>query len=92
MFFGERIENVKIIGSGRITGNGNIVTSDKVMNNTPEKRCDKMFTFKLCKDIEIGGFETGRELWYDEEKDAPYYFNDTISPRQSDYSTNTCFT
>lgn len=86
MFFGERIENVKIIGRGRITGNGNIVTSDKVMNNSPEKRCDKMFTFKLCKDIEIGGFETGRELWYDEEKDAPYYFTDSITPRQPDYS------
>ena len=73
MFFGERIENVKIIGTGRITGDGNIVTSDKVMNNPPEIRCDKMFTFKLCKDIEIGGVETGRDMWYDEELDLPYY-------------------
>lgn len=86
MFFGEHIENVKIIGSGRITGNGNIVTTDRVMNNEPEKRCDKMFTFKLCKDIEIGGYETGREMWYDEALDMPYYFNDSISPRQPDYS------
>ena len=46
MFFGERIDNVKIVGTGRITGNGNLVTSDKVMNNAPEKRCDKMFSFK----------------------------------------------
>lgn len=73
MFFGERIENVKIAGTGRITGAGNIVTGDKVMNNAPEKRCDKMFTFKLCKDIEIGGIETGRDMWYDEELDLPYY-------------------
>lgn len=73
MFFGERIENVKIIGTGRITGAGNIVTGDKVMNNAPEKRCDKMFTFKLCKDIEIGGVETGRDMWYDEKLDLPYY-------------------
>lgn len=75
MFFGERIENVKIVGTGRITGNGNIVTGDKVMNNSAEKRCDKMFTFKLCKDIEIGGIETGRDLWYDEGKDTPYYID-----------------
>ena len=86
MFFGERIENVKIIGTGRITGNGNIVTTDRVMNNEPEKRCDKMFTFKLCKDIEIGGIETGREMWYDEALDKPYYFTDTIGPRIPDYS------
>ena len=75
MFFGERIDNVKIVGNGRITGDGKIVTGDKVMNNSPEKRCDKMFTFKLCKDIEIGGIETDRDLWYDEEKDAPYYID-----------------
>lgn len=75
MFYGERIENVKIVGTGRITGAGNIVTSDKVMNNSPEKRCDKMFTFKLCKDIEIGGVETGRDMWYDEELDLPYYMD-----------------
>ncbi len=76
MFFGERIENVKIIGTGRITGAGNIVTGDKVMNNEPEKRCDKMFTFKLCKNIEIGGVETGRDMWYDEARDLPYFIED----------------
>lgn len=37
MFFGERIDNVKIVGTGRITGNGNLVTSDKVMNNAPRE-------------------------------------------------------
>ncbi len=37
MFFGERIENVKIAGTGRITGAGNIVTGDKVMNNAATK-------------------------------------------------------
>lgn len=49
MFFGERIENVKIWGNGRITGNGNIESSNGVMNNPPELRSDKMFVFKLCK-------------------------------------------
>ena len=56
MFFGERIDNVKIVGTGRITGNGSLVTSDKVMNNAPDKRCDKMFSLKLCTNIEIGGW------------------------------------
>lgn len=73
MFFGERIDNVKIVGTGRITGNGNLVTSDKVMNNAPEKRCDKMFSFKLCTNVEIGGWDIGKDMWYDPQKDEPYY-------------------
>lgn len=73
MFSGERVENVKIIGTGRITGDGALSTSDRVMNSDPAKRADKMFTFKLCKDIEIGGVDTGRDLWYDEATDRPYY-------------------
>ena len=73
MFVGERIENVKIIGNGRITGNGYVVTGDKVMNNEPQKRCDKMFSFKLCKNIEIGGYTGKDDLWYDEQADEPYY-------------------
>lgn len=75
MFFGERIDNVKIIGTGRITGNGNLVTSDKVMNNAPEKRADKMFSFKLCTNLEIGGIDLNKDLWYDAEKDLPYYID-----------------
>ncbi|WP_291529425.1 glycosyl hydrolase family 28-related protein [Bacteroides sp. UBA939] len=73
MFFGERIDNVKIVGTGRITGNGHLVTSDKVMNNAPDKRCDKMFSLKLCTNIEIGGWHTGKDMWYDPQKDEPYY-------------------
>lgn len=73
MFFGERIDNVKIVGTGRITGNGNLVTSDKVMSNTPDKRCDKMFSFKLCTNIEIGGWDIKKDMWYDPQKDEPYY-------------------
>lgn len=73
MFVGERIENVKIIGNGRITGNGRIVTGDKVMNNEPLRRCDKMFSFKLCTNIEIGGYTGKDDLWYDEQADEPYY-------------------
>lgn len=73
MFFGERLDNVKIIGNGRITGDGNLVTGDRVMNNAPDNRADKMFTFKLCTNIEIGGVYREEDLWYDEEKDEPYY-------------------
>lgn len=85
MFFGERIENVKIFGTGRITGNGNLFTSDRVMNNKPGLRCDKMFVFKLCNDIEIGGIARGYDLWYDEKKDVPYY----ITPDGCDYNDGT---
>ncbi len=73
MFFGERLDNVKIIGNGHITGNSNLVTGDNVMKNEPDKRADKMFVFKLCTNIEIGGIYRGEDLWYDAEKDEPYY-------------------
>jgi polygalacturonase len=73
MFFGERLDNVKIIGNGRITGDGNLVTGDRVMNNAPDNRSDKMFVFKLCTNIEIGGIYRSEDLWYDSTKDAPYY-------------------
>ncbi|MGN6421284.1 MAG: endopygalactorunase [Pseudobacter sp.] len=73
MFFAEREDNIKITGNGRITGNGNLVTGDKVMNNAPDNRSDKMFTFKLCTNIEIGGLNRNEDLWYDEIRDEPYY-------------------
>ena len=75
MFTGERLNNVKIIGNGYITGNGNLVTGDKVMNNSPDNRTDKMFSFKLCTDVEIGGIYRDADLWYDSTKDEPYYIN-----------------
>jgi hypothetical protein len=73
MFFGERLNNVKIIGNGYITGNGNLVTGDKVMNNAADNRSDKMFVLKLCTNIEIGGINREEDLWYDEKNDRPYY-------------------
>lgn len=73
MFFGERLNNIKIIGRGLITGDGNLVTGDKVMNNPPDHRGDKMFSFKLCSNLEIGGIHTSEDLWYDPKKDEPYY-------------------
>jgi polygalacturonase len=73
MFFGERLDNVKIVGSGRITGNNNLVTGDNVMRNGPENRSDKMFTLKLCTNLEIGGLTRDEDLWYDADKDEPCY-------------------
>ena len=76
LFYGERLDNVKIVGTGRITGDGNLVTSDKVMNRDPDNRADKMFTFKLCTNIEIGGEYRPEDLWYDMDKDEPYYLGE----------------
>ncbi|MBV9988699.1 MAG: endopygalactorunase [Chitinophagaceae bacterium] len=73
MFFGERIDNVKIIGNGLITGNGNIVTGDNVMRNAPDNRTDKLITCKLCTNLEIGGLFRSEDLWYDSTRDIPYY-------------------
>jgi polygalacturonase len=73
MFFGERLDNIKIIGNGTITGNANLVNGDGVMKNAPDNRCDKMFTLKLCTNIEIGGIYHKEDLWYDEAKNEPYY-------------------
>ena len=73
MFFGERLDNVRIVGNGRITGNGNLVTGDNVMRNTPDNRADKMFTLKLCTNLEIGGVHRDEDLWYDPAADEPYY-------------------
>jgi hypothetical protein len=75
MFFGERLDNVKIIGNGYITGNGNLVTGDRVMNNAPDNRADKMFTLKLCSNLEIGGIYRQEDLWYDSARDEPYYIS-----------------
>lgn len=73
MFFGECLDNIKIIGNGRITGDGNLVNGDNVMNNAADNRADKMFTLKLCTNIEIGGLAKTDDLWYDPAKDEPYY-------------------
>lgn len=75
MFFAERADNIKIIGNGYITGNGILATSDRVMNNIPGRRADKMFSIKLCTNIEIGGLDNGKDLWYDPKKDLPYYID-----------------
>ena len=73
MFFGERLDNIKIIGNGLISGNGNLVNGDNVMKNPAGNRTDKMFSLKLCTNIEIGGIYRAEDLWYDSTKDEPYY-------------------
>lgn len=85
MFTAERQDNIKITGNGYITGNGNLVTSDKVMDNKPDNRSDKMFSLKLCSRIEIGGLYRKEDLWYDSASDRPYY----ITPNKGrDFNTD----
>ncbi|MGN7785423.1 endopygalactorunase [Niabella sp. 22666] len=85
MFTAVREDNIKITGNGYITGNGNLVTSDKVMDNKPDNRNDKMFSLKLCSRIEIGGIYRKEDLWYDSTSDAPYY----ITPNKGrDFNTD----
>ncbi|MES1222540.1 MAG: endopygalactorunase, partial [Bacteroidota bacterium] len=75
MFFGERLDNIKIVGNGLITGNGNLVNGDNVMKNPAGNRTDKMFSLKLCTNVEIGGVYRPEDLWYDSSKDEPYYIS-----------------
>ena len=73
MFFAERQQNIKIIGNGRISGNNNLYTGNSVADRPMNKRGNKIFSIKLCHNIEIGGLYREEDLWYDEEKDEPYY-------------------
>ena len=66
MFTAERQDNIKIIGAGRITGNGRLTTSDRIKDNPPENRADKMFSLKHCANIEIGGPAAGEDLHIDQ--------------------------
>lgn len=79
MFFGQRVSNVRIFGNGRINGNGNL----KHDNNRELTAADKMFVFKLCNDIEVGGISKGKDLWYDDSADdinaLPFYLNDDLT-------------
>jgi len=88
LFFGERLDNVKIIGNGRITGNGNLVNGDRVMNNAPDNRADKIFALKQCTHIEIGGLYRKEDLWYDADKDEPYYMGKGTTKLAADNMLN----
>lgn len=83
MFTGQRLDNIKIVGNGLISGNGNLVNSDKVMNNAPDNQADKIFSLKLCTNLEIGGIQRKEDLWYDPEKDEPYY----VTAQGKDFNT-----
>jgi len=79
MIFAEREDNIKIIGNGTLTGAGNLVTSDGVMNNAADNRQDKMIVAKLCTNLEVGGLYNPNDLWYTEtsspNSDRPYYID-----------------
>lgn len=69
-FFAERQEDIKIFGSGTISGNNVIRTGNG-------DHTDKMFVFKQCRNIEIGGNSNGLDLWYDKLADGPCYLDKT---------------
>ena len=73
MFFAERMEDIRIYGSGLINGDGVIYKDNNVLDQPIGRRADKMMVFKLCRNIEIGGEDCPSDLWYDEDKDEPYY-------------------
>ena len=73
MFHAEREEDIRIYGQGRITGDGVIDTGNGVMGNPFGLRADKMFVFKLCRNIEVGGEDCLPDMWYDDLADEPAY-------------------
>lgn len=72
-FYACRQENMKIVGGGRISGNGVLTRENDICYRPEGLSADKLFGFKLCRDIEIGGLDTHRDMWYDEATDRPYY-------------------
>ena len=85
MFWAVRQTDIRIYGSGRITGNGIIDTGNGVLGQSKGRRADKMFSFKLCNDIEIAGeAPQGSDLWYDEKKDEPFYLDGTSTEKMLD--------
>lgn len=80
LFFGERLDNVKIIGNGRIDGLGNLTKSNTVMDHESGFRADKLVALKLCTNVEVGGLSVGKDLWYQEtdtpNADQPFYLDE----------------
>lgn len=77
MFYAKRQEDIRIYGSGRISGNGVIDSGNGVMKQRDGYRADKMMAFKLCKNIEVGGEDCPSDMWYDEILDSPAYMDVT---------------
>ncbi len=80
LFYGVRLNNVKIIGNGCIAGAGNLTKSNTVMEHESGNRADKMIALKLCTNVEVGGLSVGKDLWYEEtddpNNDQPFYLDD----------------
>lgn len=80
LFFGIRLNNIKIIGNGQIAGENNLTKSNTVMENESGNRADKMVSLKLCTNFEMGGLSIGKDLWYEEtndpNNDEPFYLDE----------------
>lgn len=95
MFFGERLDNIKIVGNGLITGADNLDYSDNVLDEVDGKRnaeraCDKLISVKLCTNVEFGGLTKGKDLWYEEtenpDSDEPFYLEKDGQTRDTEIS------
>lgn len=67
MFFGRRVNNIKIIGQGRLDGDNVIKKNNRTLEGGTNK-IDKMIALKLCTNVEIGGINTYDDLKYDLSK------------------------
>lgn len=65
MIYARRADNIKIIGTGRLDGNGVLYTNDGTVHKKTPNKCDDMLSFKLCTNLEIGGKNTQDDLIYD---------------------------
>ncbi len=65
MIYARRADNIKIIGTGRLDGNGVLSTGDGTVHKKTPNKCDDMLSFKLCTNLEVGGKNTQDDLIYD---------------------------
>ncbi|MCI8857458.1 MAG: hypothetical protein HFH26_13065 [Clostridiaceae bacterium] len=81
MIYARRADNVKIVGTGRLDGNGVLYTNDGTVYKKSPNKCDNMISFKLCTNIEIGGKNTQDDLIYDTTKAKEYVRQtETLTP------------
>ena len=72
MIYARRADNIKIIGTGRLDGNGVLNTGDGTVHKQATNKTDNMISFKLCTNVEVGGMNTYDDLMYDLEKAQEY--------------------
>lgn len=81
MIYARRADNIKIVGTGRLDGNGVLQTGDGTIFKQATNKQDDLFAFKLCTNIEVGGKNTCDDLIYDITKAGEYVKQtNTVTP------------